>query len=108
MPARSIAVALLLFALPLAAERPKPIELKLESRRVLVSLPASYKNDDQRYPVLYVLDADAQLEHTVASADALAAVLRIPDLIIVGVTHTDRQKDLTPNGGADRFGELLA
>src|SRR6184192_829846 len=81
---RTLALALLLVALPLAAERLKPIELKIDSkvlreeRRVLVSLPPSYKNDDQRYPVLYLPDAETHLEHTIASADALAAVFRMP------------------------------
>jgi hypothetical protein len=123
MPTRLFALALLLVALPVAAERPKEVELKLDSkilheeRRVLVSLPASYKNEDQRYPVLYLLDAEMHLEHTIASADALAAVSRMPELIIVGISHTDRRKDLTPTvtrdapaaaGGADRFGEFIA
>jgi predicted alpha/beta superfamily hydrolase len=123
MTTRLFALALLLVALPVAAERPKGVELKLDSkilreeRRVLVSLPASYKNEDQRYPVLYLLDAEMHLEHTIASADALAAVSRMPELIIVGISHTDRRKDLTPTvtrdapaaaGGADRFGEFIA
>src|SRR5205814_2461585 len=120
---RTLALALLLVALPLAAERLKPIELKIDSkvlreeRRVLVSLPSSYKNDDQRYPVLYLPDAETHLEHTIASADALAAVFRMPELIIVGILLSDRRKDLTPTvtrdaptitGGADRFGEFIA
>jgi predicted alpha/beta superfamily hydrolase len=123
MPVRLFALALLLVALPVAAERPKVVEFKLDSkvlreeRRMLVSLPASYKNDDQRYPVLYLLDAEMHLEHTIASADALAAVSRMPELIVVGIFHTDRRKDLTPTatrdapvatGGADRFGEFIA
>lgn len=123
MPARLLAVALLLVAMPVAAERSKTIEFKLlskalrEERRVLVSLPSSYKNGDERYPVLYLPDAELHLEHTSASADALAAVARIPELIIVGIPHSDRRKDLTPTptrdapastGGADRFSEFIA
>ncbi len=101
-----------------------------EDRGLLVSLPASYaQSGSARYPVLYVLDGEAQFAHATATAAFLADAGRAPELIVVGVTNTDRTRDLTPPfaptattnppdktllskqfptaGGADRFLEFL-
>jgi predicted alpha/beta superfamily hydrolase len=90
-----------------------------EERTVFVSLPASYGRGAQRYPVLYMTDAQINFSHVRTSADFLARNGFMPEIIIVGVVNVDRTRDLYasradfkangrtipfPNSGnADRF-----
>ncbi|MEO7632709.1 MAG: alpha/beta hydrolase-fold protein, partial [Blastocatellia bacterium] len=87
-----------------------------EERIVFVRTPPGYERNGRRYPVLYLTDAEAQMDHTVTTIDFLARNGRIPELIVVGITNTDRTRDLTPthaafgggqplptSGGADKF-----
>jgi len=69
-----------------------------EVRTVLVSPPAGY-DPLKRYPVLYMTDGDQHLTHTRGTADFLTRNGLVPPLIIVGVTNTDRSRDLTPTRG---------
>ncbi|HEX2268883.1 MAG TPA: alpha/beta hydrolase-fold protein, partial [Pyrinomonadaceae bacterium] len=90
-----------------------------EERVVLIRTPVGYENNKLRYPVLYMTDGDAHMGHTASTVDFLTRNGRISDLIVVGVTNTDRTRDLTPvkstarnaagelqsptSGGADNF-----
>lgn len=90
-----------------------------EDRVVLIRTPAGYDTNKVSYPVLYMTDGDAHMGHTSSTIDFLTQNGRIPDLIVVGVTNTDRTRDLTPaksndkdaagnlrwptSGGADNF-----
>ena len=90
-----------------------------EERTILVRTPQGYERDGQRYPVLYMTDGDAHLQHTSATVSFLARNGRMPEMIVVGITNTDRTRDLTPtrveqlpgnpnvrfptSGGADKF-----
>lgn len=90
-----------------------------EERTVFVSLPASYERGAQRYPVLYLTDAQINFSHVRTTADFLARNGFMPEVIIVGVVNVDRTRDLYasradfklngrtipfPNSGnADRF-----
>ena len=91
-----------------------------EERTLLISTPANYARSTERYPVLYMTDGDAHIVHTRGTVDFLARNGLMPDCIIVGVTNTDRTRDLSPthwnpvledgtreelpgSGGADRF-----
>ena len=90
-----------------------------EERRVLVRTPVGYETNKLSYPVLYMTDGDAHIAHTASTLDFLTRNGRIPDMIVVGVTNTDRTRDLTPakssqknaagelqfptSGGADNF-----
>jgi predicted alpha/beta superfamily hydrolase len=65
-----------------------------EERTILVSLPESYGWSAQKYPVLYLTDAQWQFEQTRASAAFLARNGMMPEIIIIGVTSTDRTSDL--------------
>ena len=71
-----------------------------EERTILVSTPPGYERSTDRFPVLYVTDGDAHLTHTRGTVDFLARNGLIPQLIIVGVTNTDRTRDLTPTRAA--------
>src|SRR6185503_1667762 len=90
-----------------------------EERTILVRTPVGYEANNVRYPVLYMTDGDAHMGHTAGTIDFLTRNGRISDLIVVGVTNTDRTRDLTPekssaknpagelqsptSGGADNF-----
>lgn len=79
-----------------------------ENRRLLVHLPKSYQaNTKQKYPVLYTLDGEWHFNHNTTTVDWLSSFPnRIPELIIIGIINTDRERDLTMsyNGGSsDKF-----
>lgn len=91
-----------------------------EERTVQVRTPAGYETNKVRYPVLYMTDGNAQLAHTASTVEFLARNGRMSELIVVGITNTDRTRDLTPtrvnkvdssyggaqfptSGGADKF-----
>ncbi len=126
-----LAVAVL--ALPLVAQQqdngPAPVRIESkvlgETRTVLVRLPPSYRNAARTYPVLYMTDGDANIGHTAATIDFLTRNGRMPEVIIVGISNTDRTRDLTPthvdgqrlegtqfrfptSGGADKFLTFIA
>ena len=90
-----------------------------EERTVLVRTPIGYETNKLSYPVLYMSDGDAHIAHTSSTVDFLTRNGRMSDMIVVGVTNTDRTRDLTPvkstnknpagelqfptSGGADNF-----
>jgi hypothetical protein len=94
-----------------------------ESRVVDVALPAGYEaNLSQHYPVLYVLDGEAEGQAAVAVTRFYASTGQLPPMIVVAVRNTQRTRDLTPpavagftplpdvgpSGGADAFLGFLA
>ncbi len=93
-----------------------------EERHLLIHLPPGYWHSDERYPVLFLLDAEAQFHHATGIVNFLGTDNgRIPEMIVVGVTNTNRTRDLTPAtqdaeqrkdhpnaGGADAFLTFLA
>jgi len=94
---------------------PLPSRVLGEERTLFISVPDSYARTTRRYPVLYLTDAEAQFEHTAATAAFLAKNGFMPEVIVVGLTNTDRVRDLSPSrdpkfptsGGADRFLDFL-
>ena len=69
-------------------------------RTVLVQLPKQYCNSLQRFPVVYLLDADLYSGVFGGVVDFLAENDRIPPLIVVGIAHPDRNHDLTPTSAS--------
>jgi len=74
-----------------------------QERLVDVYVPPSYAVGKAQYPVLYLLDGEANLEHTVGLTRFLGATSRAPDLIVVSVQNVDRpdehccrERDFTP------------
>jgi predicted alpha/beta superfamily hydrolase len=67
-----------------------------EDRVILVRTPVGYETNKLRYPVLYMTDGDAHMGHTASTIEFLTGNGRIPEMIVVGVTNTDRTRDLTP------------
>ena len=87
-----------------------------EDRVILVRTPPGYATNKLAYPVLYMTDGDAHIGHTGSTIEFLARNGRMSELIVVGITNTDRTRDLTPAkatgpnaaqfptaGGADNF-----
>ncbi|NUQ30907.1 MAG: alpha/beta hydrolase [Acidobacteriaceae bacterium] len=65
-----------------------------EDRTIMVSVPVSYAHGTQRYPVLYLTDAQWQFDQMRSSAGFLARNGMIPEVIVVGVANRDRTHDL--------------
>ncbi len=90
-----------------------------EERTILVRTPPGYETNKVHYPVLYMTDGDAHIGHTGSTIEFLARNGRMSELIVVGITNTDRTRDLSPthvktvnpggalqfptSGGGDRF-----
>jgi len=79
-----------------------------EERTVLIRTPVGYENNNVRYPVLYMTDGDNHIDHTSSTIDFLMRNGRVSDLIVVGITNTDRTRDLTPakSSAKNAAGEL--
>jgi len=85
-----------------------------EERGYLVSLPDGY-DAGTTYPVIYLLDGDGHFHHVTGLVSFLSAQNRMPAPIIVGISNTDRTRDMTPtnearlptSGGGDRFLEFI-
>jgi predicted alpha/beta superfamily hydrolase len=120
------AFVVLLFSISVFAQAPVSSVTKItlksdvlgEERTVLVRTPAGYEAGKERYPVLYMTDGNAHMAHTASTIEFLARNGRMAELIVVGITNTDRTRDLTPtrvriesgsgaqfptSGGADKF-----
>lgn len=76
-----------------------------EDRPIIISLPQGYKNNDNNYPVLYLLDGLQNIKHQVGTVELLTESGIIPPMIIVAIESLDRSRDLTPsNAGQDVYG----
>ncbi|RLD58273.1 MAG: hypothetical protein DRI97_03575 [Bacteroidetes bacterium] len=82
-----------------------------ETRYISIYLPANYMHSESKYPVLYLLDGGAHLQHASGAADYLSARMLIPDIIVVAIHNIDRSRDFSPvhvdniptSGGAKKF-----
>ena len=54
------------------------------------------KNENKSYPVVYVLDGASHFNSVVAMVEYLSGANVIPPMIVVGILHSNRMKDLTP------------
>jgi predicted alpha/beta superfamily hydrolase len=67
-----------------------------EDRKIFIQAPARM-TEGEKYPVLYLLDAEVQMEMVAGQVRYLSDVYRIvPNMIVVGIANTDRVPDLTP------------
>jgi predicted alpha/beta superfamily hydrolase len=112
-----------------AAQPENPAKLTInskvmgEERVILVRTPKGYEQGSDRYPVLYLTDGGQHIGHTSATVEFLAGNGRMPEMIVVGIVNTDRNRDLTPthasfsengrefpvptSGGADKFVQFI-
>lgn len=88
-------------------------EILDEERTISVSLPEGYENSGEEYPVLYVLDAEGEklFPESVATVKGLNSKGEAPQMIIVGIWNTQRNRDMIPeavphrpgSGGSENF-----
>lgn len=73
-------------------------EVLEENRRILVHLPEDYENPDKSYPVIYRLDGEIDLLVETAGVIYRLAYREelIPDMIVVMIQNTYRDKDMLP------------
>ena len=69
-----------------------------DERTVKIYLPTDY-DKTQKYPVIYTLDGYELFEITTNYENFLAKYAVIPNCIVVGVFHNDRNYETTPNYG---------
>lgn len=95
-------------------------EILNEDRTLFICTPAGYNFNDNRYPVLYMLDGADHYFHVSGIAHFLSSIGHIPQMIVVAIPNTQRGRDLTPTlvaglshtGGGKEFlnfidGELI-
>jgi hypothetical protein len=76
-----------------------------ETRTLWVHVPDSYKREGpskRRYPVVYLLDGESHFPSVVGMIHQLSSVngnTICPEMIVVGITNTNRGRDLTPTPG---------
>jgi predicted alpha/beta superfamily hydrolase len=84
-------------------------EILNEDRELQIALPESYSRTAISYPVLFLLDGSSHLLHATATARFLASARnRIPEMIVVALPNTNRNRDMTPGPGAVTFQRVLA
>jgi uncharacterized protein len=86
-----------------------------EERTVLVRVPPNYERSDEKFPVLYMLDAHPpQNSMMVGIIEQQVWGGMMPEMILVGIQNTNRTRDLTPTknergdgGGGDKFLQFI-
>lgn len=86
-----------------------------EERTVLVRVPPNYAQTDEKFPVVYMLDAHAPQNAMMAGIieqQVWGGVM--PEMILVGIQNTQRVRDMTPtkteragSGGGEKFLEFI-
>lgn len=71
-----------------------------EERSFVVLAPPGYARSDRRYPVVYFTDGSRSVALLATVTRFLAAHGRMPEVILVGIDHADRARDLTPSPGS--------
>jgi predicted alpha/beta superfamily hydrolase len=77
-----------------------------EERTISISLPDGYETSEKAYPVLYVLDAEGEetFPKCVSTVTDLNAKGFAPQMIVVGIWNTDRNRDMIPEAVSHRPG----
>lgn len=86
-----------------------------EERTILVRVPVNYERTNEKFPVVYMLDAHApQNSMMVGILEQQAWGGMMPEMILVGIQNTNRLRDLTPtkteragSGGGDKFLDFI-
>src|SRR5688572_8739919 len=76
-----------------------------EERTILVRVPPNYGRTDEKFPVVYMLDAHApQNAMMVGIIEQQVWGGVMPEMIVVGIQNTQRVRDMTPSAVEDRAG----
>jgi len=72
-------------------------------RKLIVRTPAAYpRRPDARFPVLYYTDGAGNTDALAATVRFLEGQERVPPLVLVGLVHDDRTRELTPSHDRER------
>ena len=74
-------------------------EILNEKRVLWVHLPKGHSDQNQRYPVVYLLDAEEHFRlftWMIKQVDGADGKRLFPDMIVVGILNSKRARDLTP------------
>jgi predicted alpha/beta superfamily hydrolase len=75
------------------------IESKLVGERRIINVwtPTNYKNNTEKFPVLYMADGGIKEDfpHIANTISELIFAKKIPPMILVGIENTQRRRDLT-------------
>jgi uncharacterized protein len=72
-------------------------EILQENRKLLIHLPDDYQSSGQSYPVLYLLDgSEYGLFNALSDLRRLQGKKLSPQMIIVAIENTDRNRDMMP------------
>jgi predicted alpha/beta superfamily hydrolase len=71
-------------------------EILKEDRTITVSLPASYQNSVDYYPLLIVLDGEDFFHPIAGMISYYSKIGKCPELIVIGLDTKDRWRDYTP------------
>ena len=92
-------------------------DLLEEERTFSVSLPNTYNDSEEAYPVIYILDAEMEpiTSQILSSIKYQNSLGKVPSMILVGVYNVDRNRDTIPvfvderpgSGGAQSFLRFL-
>jgi len=82
-----------------------------EERNIQVYLPDSYNVSQTKYPVVYLMDGEGHFTYTAGLLQFFARNAIAPEMILIGIPNTFRNRDFTPvvdskvagSGGADNF-----
>ena len=88
-----------------------------ENRKIIIRLPKDYNDSDKSYPVIYRLDGDRDLFiETVGVINRLVYMEELfPDMIVVMIENTNRNRDMMPTNtsffksepGAENFKKFI-
>jgi uncharacterized protein len=80
-------------------ERISPSKILGEQRKVWIHIPNSHGGNENTskgpYPVIYLLDGDANFNNIVSITEFMSNAGLCPPMIVVGVLHPARMRDLT-------------
>jgi predicted alpha/beta superfamily hydrolase len=78
-------------------EKSSPSKILGEQRKVWIHIPKSIGGNtgNEHYPVIYLLDGDANFNHVVSMTEFMSNAGLCPPMIVVGILHPLRMTDLT-------------
>ena len=75
-------------------EKSAPSKILGEQRKIWIHIPNRRREND-RYPVIYLLDGDANFNDIVSITEFMSNAGLCPPMIVVGILHPNRMTDLT-------------
>ena len=93
-------------------------EILGENRRLLIGEPHGYRAGSNHYPMILLLDGDANFHTVTGIVGSLVRGQAMPPTFVVGIPNTVRRRDLTPttqveserqlaHGGAGKFLDFI-